>query len=213
MKLTARGILGGFQILGHQGKGSPQNFRLPGVERAYVDGREQPLVRVHHQRMRTLGSRPGCAGVPVPRPRLHRRLHPRAPKRRIPRRHRTMAFTGSMLEVDVVPTVGTTQNGFFPARRSDSMASRSILHVHPESFSPRRSCGCCPVRCPSVMPAFSTDRVGMLGDVHHQVATAAASARARINHFPRRGNRVQRAHGRGVVNDAEESPEAGRAIA
>ena len=36
-----------------------------------------------------------------------------------------MAGTVSMLEVDVVPTVATTQNGFFPAARSVSIARSS----------------------------------------------------------------------------------------
>ena len=77
------------------------------------------------------------------------------------------------------------------------------LHVHPESFI-HADLADVVLSDPERQAGLLHRQVGMLGDVHHQIATAAASARVRINHFPRSGNRVQRAHRRGVINDAKE---------
>ena len=49
-------IAGGPQILRHQRKCLPQNIGPAGVEHAGIDRGEHPLVRVHHQRVRPLGS-------------------------------------------------------------------------------------------------------------------------------------------------------------
>ena len=65
------------QVFGHQAEGGAQRFGMPAIEGAEVEGREQPFVGVHHQRVGALaagqnvaefgqhGGGPGIGGIDV----------------------------------------------------------------------------------------------------------------------------------------------------
>ena len=106
------------QILGCERERLAQDVHAPAVERAEIERREQPLVRVDDERVGAFGA---CQQVRVRR--QHRRPRRRTPRPRAARaRSRSqmsaIAGTGSMLVVDVVPTVATTAIGRMPAARS-----------------------------------------------------------------------------------------------
>ena len=96
------------QVVGRQRERRSHHIHAPAVERAQIERREQPLVRVDDQRVRALGA--------VEHVRVRRQHRRGAAVRRVDvqphalrvRRSSAIAGTGSMLVVDVVPTVATT---------------------------------------------------------------------------------------------------------
>ena len=196
-------ILGGSQVFGNQREGPAQNFRPAGVERAQIDRREQPFVRIHHQRIAHARRRPGSLATREPPPPRRRKPRPRAATRRIPRPHRRPRSPDRCWRSTWCPrsercrTASCRRAGPLPcASRSTSTrmrkaSSTGILRMLSWPI-------------PSVMPAFSTEECAC-SDVYITRPPALPRVRdSRIGHLARRRDSVQRADRRGVVDDSEE---------
>ena len=122
--LHARVPFARLEVLGRQRERLAEHIHPPAIEHAQVERREQPLVRVDHDRVGLLRRRAGSI-----RPGHHRGdagisgvdVQPDV----LARADRGDLSTGSTLVVDVVPTVATTAIGMIPAARSAAMAFAS----------------------------------------------------------------------------------------
>ncbi len=103
------------QVLGHERERLSNEVHPAAVERAQIERREQPLVRIDHERVGCARRHRGSTRSRAPSPRRRHRPRRRA-ARALSSQMSAIARTGSMLVVDVVPTVATTAIGRQPRR-------------------------------------------------------------------------------------------------
>ena len=120
------------QVLAAQRERALQQPRLAHQHRARLVGLEEPLVRVDHQRVRSLDARERRAArvrqAPPP-PRRRRRRGTTAPP---PRTATASSPSGSIAPVFVVPAFATTANGVRPAARSAAIGGSHGSDRQPE---------------------------------------------------------------------------------
>ncbi len=208
MRLGADRLLGRAQVVGDEAEGRAHDLGPAGVEHAQVQGHEQPLVRVHDQRVGAVAAvedvaQLGHDGRAARVGGVH--VQPQA----LASATSAIAGTGSMLVVEVVPDAWpSTAKGVKPAARSSATALRSAADVHAEARRPPGSCaappGRCRGRCPPSRPTNGRARTRTCAAAPVRPARGAAtSSPGTASRAAASATRVD--GGRGVLDDAEEA--------